>query len=131
MKEDPEPFFWGGGDLSQTQKDLKAARQHKGKRVDNSELIEKLKKCDEWIQVYNDPDIVRIILHSYNTVRSVYEDMKVIKERESPLQQRFINYLREKGWPEEYTIQQLLEKYHLIDWIAVNLVFGRPVEKAR
>lgn len=31
------------------------------------------------------------------------------------------------GWPEEYSMQYLKEKYFSLDWVAVNLIFNRPI----
>lgn len=57
FKEDPDPFYWGNGDIIDVKHEIKAVEDHKRKPANNSELIEKLKHCDEWEQVYQDPEI--------------------------------------------------------------------------
>jgi len=39
-----------------------------------------------------------------------------------------VTFLEERGWPHEYTAEELQEKYLLLDWIATNLVFERPIK---
>ena len=55
--------------------------------------------------------------------------MRALKESESSLHDRFVSYLEEKGWPEEYSILQWKEKYLLLDWVAPNLIFWRPTSE--
>lgn len=128
LKEDADPFFWGNGDLLTVQNEIKACTNHTRKPVSNMEIIDKLKNLDEWEHVYKDPDLLNMIFRSYNTLRSVYEDMRLIKDSESSLHTRFIKYLSDRGQPAEYTIQYLKEKDYLLDWIAVNVLFHRPIK---
>lgn len=86
---------------------VKAQESHK-KLLRRSEVIRsKLKGCGEWEQVYEDPDISQQILSSYTSVRSVFEDLRIQKDRESHLQDRIYDYLKARGWPEEYTVDEL------------------------
>lgn len=66
----------------------------------------RLSTFDEWEQVYQEPEIVKRLFYSVNSVKSVFEDLKVLKEREGCLHERFVSYLLERGWLEEYTVQQ-------------------------
>lgn len=50
-----------------------------------------------------------------STLKSVYEDLCIIKEKESVLHERFVSYLSAAGWPEEYYILYLQEKCFLLD----------------
>ena len=70
-------------------------------------LISKFKSFDEWEQVYEDPDVSKLVLSSYTSVRSVFEDLRIQKDRESRLQDRIEDYLKSRGWPEEYTVDYL------------------------
>lgn len=54
--------------------------------------------------------------------------MRIFKEKESNLQQRFLLDLAANAHPFEYTINDLKEKDYLLDWLAVNLLFGRPLK---
>lgn len=42
--------------------------------------------------------------------------------------ERIQAYLKEKGNPSEYHIEELQEKYLLIDWVACQLCFSRPIK---
>ena len=128
LKEYSDPFFWCNGDLITVQEEIQACANHTRKPSSNMEVIEKRKTLDDWERVYVDPDLVDIVFRSYNTLRAVYEDMRLIKDRESSLHTRFITYLSSRGHPAEYTIQDLKEKYYLLDWIAVNVLFCRPIK---
>lgn len=59
--------------------------------------------------------------------RSIFEDILVIKDRESKLEDRMKRYLDRKGQPREYKIDELGEKYFLLDWVACNIIFDRPI----
>jgi len=39
-----------------------------------------------------------------------------------------VTFLEERGWPHEYTAEELQDQYLLLDWIAPNLVFARPIK---
>jgi len=39
-----------------------------------------------------------------------------------------VTFLEERGWPHEYTAEELQDQYLLLDWIATNLVFERPIK---
>lgn len=49
------------------------------------------------------------------------------RDQEFHLHERFYIYLSSAGWPAEYTIDYLKEIYSYLDWIAVNLIFNRPI----
>jgi len=51
----------------------------------------------------------------------------VVKDVEMDLRSRMETDLKEKGWPQEYTIDELGEKYLLLDWLGCNLIFDRPL----
>ncbi|CAL9138254.1 unnamed protein product (mitochondrion) [Musa textilis] len=91
-------------------------------------LIRKLQALDEWEQVYKDPELVKSVVASYNTIRAIYEDLKVLRARESSLKEIIENYLKEHGWPEEYSLEDLGEKSFLLDWLSCHLLFGRPIK---
>lgn len=42
-------------------------------------IIQKRKSFDEWDQVYDDPEIVRIVFSSYNSLRTVFEGLRITK----------------------------------------------------
>jgi len=46
--------------------------------------------------------------------------------REKRLGERIAGYLWEKGWPDPYKMEELGDKYFLLDWVA--LVCHRPVK---
>lgn len=129
LKEEKEPLVWGKQSSHQIKDSLKALEMHRKLPERNQWIVQRLSTFDEWEQVYQEPEIVKRLFSSVNSVKSVFEDLKVLKEREGCLHERFVSYLQERGWPEEYTVQQSKEKYFLLDWIATNVIFGRPIRK--
>lgn len=91
-------------------------------------LFQKLRQIDDWYQIYNDPELTGMCLANYNAIRNVFDDIKVIKDRESLLKDRIKQYLERMGNPEEYSLHELKEKYFLLDWIACNIIFDRPIK---
>lgn len=85
----------------------------------HTSLVEKLKSLDSWDQVYTDPELVKSVFSSHTTLRSIYEDLRIIKEREHSLYASFVSYLYAAGWPEEYSIEYLQEKCFLLDWAGI------------
>ena len=128
MKDDKDALVWGKQSPKLIKDAIKAQESHRKLPEINQYIIPKMKEFDRWEQVYQDPDMVKIIFSAYNPIRAVYEDLKRIGEIEMNLEQRMERYLEANGWPEEYTAMQLKEKYYLLDWIAVNLLFKRPIK---
>jgi len=100
MKEDPIPYTCGKHTPSVMREDIRASDMHKRMPDINPKLIAKLKSIDEWEKVYEDPELVRNIFTSYSALKAVYEDIRIIKEKESCLHERFGSYLEAAGWPE-------------------------------
>lgn len=128
-KEDKEPLVWG----EYTKNDiLTVAENTKKKRKNNITppgiIIEKLEKCEEWIDVYQDETLKERLLTAYNNMKKIHEDIELIKMRRTNIGEKLVKYLNEKQWPEEYTPEEIKEKYILIDWIACQLVFQRPIK---
>ena len=116
MKEDHTPFTWGHHTLSALKDCLRAHTQHNQMPDRHTSLVEKLQSLDSWDQVYTDPELVKSVFSSHTTLRSIYEDLRIIKEREHSLYARFVSYFSAAGWPEEYSIEYLPEKCFLLDW---------------
>ena len=38
----------------------------------NQWIVNKLKSFEEWEQIYNEPEIVKMLFSSYNTMKSVF-----------------------------------------------------------
>lgn len=55
-----------------------------------------------WYEAYDDPELQGVLLTNYNATRSIFEDILVIKDRESKLEDRMKRYLDRKGQPREY-----------------------------
>jgi len=54
--------------------------------------------------VYGEPDIVRILLsyHITQSKQAVLEEIRILKEKESNLTEKWVMYLRINGWPVGY-----------------------------
>lgn len=65
-------------------------------------------------------------------LRSVYEDLEVVRQRKTTLGAKVIDYLEKiNGRPPEYPIEELKEKYFLLSYIACQICFGRPIKTRR
>lgn len=137
VKEDPTPQVWGNQSLQEIKDMVFAQTKHKfiqfpgvkEIRPRSREVLYKLREIDEWDQVYKVNEISDALLFSYNNVRAMYEDMKIKKAlHRGALHERLSQYLEERGWPKEYTFDEIKEKYILLDWLAVNLLFERPIK---
>jgi len=96
--------------------------------VPTADVIEALSDCPEWYDVYDVPIIRDTVLNRYGSLRSVYEDLEVVRQRKTNLGAKVIDYLEKNGRPPEYPIEELKEKYFLIDYIACQICFGRPIK---
>ena len=65
---------------------------------------------------------------NYNSVQNLWEDSQRIKMREISPMEILVDYLERKGRPQEYTDEFLQDKYLLLNWIATNLLFERPIK---
>lgn len=66
--------------------------------------------------------------HSKERVWSQEQPTPYLPENKITLYDRFLCYLSEAGWPEEYAPGSLQEKYCLLRWFASNLVPDRPIK---
>lgn len=130
LKEDKEPLVWGEFTLDQ----IKAiAHAHEAKKETNLEvgnlaLLKKLEQLEDWYQVYRDDILANKVLSNLSRMKEAYEDLKVLKDIETNVFHKIIDYLQEKGNPKEYDIEQIREKYLVIDWVACQLCFKRPIK---
>lgn len=51
----------------------------------------------------------------------------VLRDMRTTLGERFLSYLHRQGQPAEYELEELLERYLLLDWLASCLCFHRPI----
>lgn len=42
------------------------------------QVIDKLLKCNDWYQIYNDPVLRKLSVQSYESIRNLYEDPQVV-----------------------------------------------------
>ncbi|RWW29236.1 hypothetical protein GW17_00006248 [Ensete ventricosum] len=128
-KEDPAPVVWGQQSIQQQLEIIHAVKTYKVIPSDTYvTIVEKLKTLKQWNDVYEDRELAKMALKNYNNLKAAFEDLNDPKRVKGSLQQRFLNYLEQRGWPEEYGIEELGEKYWLLDWLATNLIFRRPVK---
>lgn len=101
-KEDNEPEIWGQYTMQDVLDIAKAKRQHKpvgvSKSPDLVKLIKRLKSCKDWYEIYEDLELSKMALHSYQNVRNVYEDLQVVKDMQSTPGERIVQFLN--NYPE-------------------------------
>lgn len=131
LKEDKEPLVWGEYTRQQIIEIAGASPKLKRSRSQTSlpeQIIDKLLRCQDWYEIYNDELLRKLSWHSYESMRNLYEDLQVVRDMQTTLGERFIEYFERHGQPEEYEIEELEEKYLLLDWIACQLSFHRPIK---
>lgn len=50
--------------------------------------MQKLKGLKDWYETYEDPELHTMLLSKENALKNVFEDIQVIKDRESQLKER-------------------------------------------
>lgn len=132
MKEDKDPILWGEDTkLEDIKSMIKKRKQHKkSRKTENTkgDIIKKLRDKKEWYHIYDDQQLTEACIRYYSGMRAVYEDLQVVKEIKTTVQERITAYLHQHENPREYDIEDLKEKYLLLDWIACQLCFGRPIK---
>lgn len=133
-KEDRAPYVWGVYSVDQILSIGDTARKKKKVSVKATEVVlDHIRGCDEWLEIYKSPEVrERLLYGSYSNVKSVFEDLRVLKEIELTTFEKLDRYLEDKEREgvniEEYAPEDIGEKYLLLDWIAVNLAFKRPIK---
>lgn len=110
------------------EKKRKAYNPSEKKGGDNL-VLKRLEKKKEWLEIYDDPDLRREVIKGHPKMReSLFYDVQEKKEKETSAIELIIDYLADKPDVTEYPIEKLKEKYLLIDWLACQLLFRRPVK---
>ena len=130
LKEDKEPEVWGELTLEQIKEFEKAQKDHKEAKasVDHSLILKRLEQIEDWYHVYRDEILKNKVLNALPRMKEAFEDLKILKDIETSVFERIIDYLKEKGEVKEYDVEEIKEKYLVIDWIACQLCFRRPIK---
>ena len=130
LKEDKEPIIWGEFDLKQIQSIAWAQENHKEaySQINNVAILKRLEQIEDWYQIYREEIFQNKILSALPRMREAFEDLKTLKDIETNVLERIIQYLEKKGEVKEYDVEELREKYLVIDWIACQLCFKRPIK---
>jgi hypothetical protein len=88
-------------------------------------IIRKLERCNHWYEIYDDPVLRKLAVKSYENIRNLYEDLQALSNSRATLGERFLSYLHRQ--PAEYELEELPERYLLLDWLASCLCFHRPI----
>jgi hypothetical protein len=135
-KEDSTPFVWGEYTLAQIKEVCKATKKHKKQSESPGapSLLAALRTCENWYQVYENELLCGSVLRNYNNIRNVFEDLQIVKSMKSSVLERLVDYLYSKSppgssvCPREYSMEELKEKYHVLDWIACQVCWQRPLK---
>lgn len=127
-KDDTAPLVWGKYSLQDILSF--AQKQNKSKRCKASpeEIIQQLKECKQWLDVYQKPDLANQLLLRHSNLKKMHAELQIIQMQQASAAERILQYLLSKGDPQEYPPEILLEKYVLLDWIACQLAFHRPIK---
>lgn len=127
-KEDKDPLVWGEFSKEQILEIARSATHKRKCTIDSTAIMNELEECKKWWDVYDNPIIRERLLHNYTNMKKIYEDFEYLKELKTTLGGRIMDFLLKHDWPFEYSPEYLKEKYVLLDWIACQLVFRRPIK---
>lgn len=129
IKEDKEPTIWGEYNMEQLREICRKKQKHK--RIECTppqEILDRLAQKKDILEIYDDEILKAKVLAALPRMKEAHEDLKTIRMMRENVMGRIQDYLKEKGNPSEYHIEELQEKYLLIDWIACQLCFARPIK---
>ena len=131
LKEDKEPLVWGSYSLEQIRSWIQKQQQKKNQNQEKSEqaeILDRLAGKKEVYDIYEDEVIKKKALTFLPRIKEAFEDLKIIQEKKKTVLERISEYLDKYPEVKEYEIEELKEKYLLIDWIACQLCFNRPIK---
>ena len=130
LKEDKEPRVWGEYSLQQIIGIANAHEKHLEAPANPQPevILKRLEQVEDWYQVYRDEILKKKVLTALPRMREAFEDLKVLRDIETTVLERIVTYLSNKGEPKEYDVEELKEKYLVIDWIASQICFRRPIK---
>lgn len=133
-KEDKDPYVEGEIDKNKVLEIAENARKKKrAGRKPAKEILRALRECQKWEDVYENDELTeRIVYGSHRNFKTIYQELQIIKESKTHATSRIRKYLDDRKVDirgvKEYTPEELQEKYVLLDWIAVNLLYQRPMK---
>jgi len=130
LKEDQKPEVWGELNLEQIREIAKAQQNHKEAKasVDHSLILKRLEEIEDWYHVYRDDILKGKVLSTLPRMKEAFEDLKILRDMETSVFERIIAYMKGRGEVKEYDVEEIKEKYLVIDWIACQLCFRRPIK---
>lgn len=131
LKEDKEPLVWGSYSLEQIRSWIQKQQQKKSQgqeESEQSEILNRLAGKKEVYDIYEDEVIRKKVLTFLPRMKEAFEDLKIIQEKKKTVLERIREYLDKHPEAKEYSIEELKEKYLLIDWVACQLCFNRPIK---
>lgn len=127
-KEDKEPLVWG--EFSR-EKILGDSRKKRKKETTPTKVyLDELSKCKEWHDIYESEILRKQVFRSHANLRNIYEAVKdwSFKKEKRSLGAVIFDYLYDHQWPDEYSPEEIQEKDILLDWIACQICFQRPIK---
>jgi len=67
-------------------------KRKKYQKSQPEQVIDKLLKCNDWYQIYNDPVLRKLAVQSYESIRNLYEDPQVVRDMQTTLGEIFLYY---------------------------------------
>ena len=98
-KDDKKPVVWGVDQILEAK-----TRTHKKfgtLSIKKAQVLEQLMHYHDWYQIYDNDALAAAALtsYSYQSIRSGYEDIQVVKDARRSLGERRVTYFLEKGNP--------------------------------
>lgn len=89
-------------------------------------VLDKVKERRDWFQVYE--DLAPMRLTAYQNLRTVYEDLLVVKQMKTSAIERIVAYQKTHGKKKENHAGEWKEKDGLLSWISCQLCYQRPIQ---
>lgn len=86
IKEDKELLVWGEYTLEEIIQIVdKRKKRNQSQKSQPEQVIDKLLKCHDWYQIYNDPVLRKLAVQPYESIRNLYEDPQVVRDMQTTL----------------------------------------------
>ena len=129
LKEDLAPHIWGEYTLKELQEIIHCKSQHKKIEESHSaKMLRRLEGMRNVLEIYEDELFKEKVFSSLPRIKEAHEDLQVLKMMKDNVLERIQEFLKSRGSPLEYSIEEIQEKSLLLDWLACQLCCKRPIK---
>jgi 3-keto-L-gulonate-6-phosphate decarboxylase len=56
-------------------------------------IFNRLQQCKEWIDIYEDPILIKEALRSHSNLRSIFDDLTIVKDKKITVAERIFKFI--------------------------------------